>query len=258
MRKIVLSYLLSFLFIHGCETDRVVFIGPYFVRFTEGADTRKESYSKPLQIEMHNAGPALDEDIIVNYKISGSAREGIDYTILTERGKATIKKGGYVGNIKFQLINNANNILRSQDVTFTLQTVNTSKLQVGQGESFIGRTFTFTIVDDCILGGTYIGIRGSSFPIQNISVTSPDCNIYTLSNWNINIFRSSTEMDLKFKDNGDNTLTIPQQEEENLPTELATIKGSGVVDPITRKITMTVVLVDFTDQPEFTFTLNPD
>jgi hypothetical protein len=65
-------------------------------------------------------------------------------------------------------------------------------------------------------------------------------------------------MDLKFVDNGDNTLTIPEQEEANLDPSLATIRGTGVVDPTTRIITMTITLVDFTDQPEVSFTLTPN
>lgn len=255
MKKLFLYVLL--LAVSSCETVPVIFTGPYFVRFTEAEQTKRESYSKVIEIEVHNAGPALEEDISVNYKISGSAREGIDYTILTNREKITIKKGEYVGTIKIQLINNANNILRTQDIVFTLQNVSAPTLQVGQGESFIGKTFTFTIVDDCILGGTYTGTRGSP-PIENITITSSDCEIYTLSNWNINIFTSSTEMDLKFVDNGDNTITIPQQEEENIDPEVATIKGSGVVDPTTRKIIMTIILVDFEDQPEVSFTLTPN
>ena len=256
MKRLLLYILLIVL--SSCETERVIFTGPYFVRFTESTKTEKESYSKVLEIEVHNAGPALEEDITVTYKITGSAREGIDYTILTEREKVTIAKGEYKGTIDIQLINNANNILRSQDVIFTLQTVSSGQLQVGQGESFIGKTFTFTIVDDCILGGTYIGSRGSSPAIPNITVNSPDCETYTLSNWNINIFSTTQEMDLEFVDNGDNTLSIPQQEEENLDPELATIKGSGVVDPTTRKIIMTVILLDFENQPEVSFTLTPN
>ena len=65
-------------------------------------------------------------------------------------------------------------------------------------------------------------------------------------------------MDLKFVDNGDNTLTIPEQVEENLAPDQATIRGTGVVDPITRNIIMKITLVDFTDQPEINFTLTPD
>ena len=63
-------------------------------------------------------------------------------------------------------------------------------------------------------------------------------------------------MDLRFIDNGDNTLTIPEQEEENLDQELATIKGNGVVDPVTGSIIMNITLVDFENQPIITINYN--
>ncbi len=241
----------------NCETERILFEGPYFVRFTESARTEKESFSKIIAIEVHQSQPVLEEDITINYSISGDAREGIDYTIIGERGKVTIEEGEFFGAVQIQLINNANNIIRSQDIILTIQSVTSDKLQVGQDQSAMGKTYTFTIVDDCILGGTYIGKRGSP-NIDNITITSSDCENYRLSNWNINVFNSNTEMDLTFIDNGDNTLTIPQQEEENLDTELATIRGIGVVDPTTREIIMTITLVDFEDQPEVSFTLIHD
>ncbi len=241
----------------NCETDRIVFKGPYFVRFTESARTEKESFSKIIEIEVHQSQPVLEDDIEIIYSIGGDAREGIDYIILGERGKVTIENGEFFGTIQIQLINNANNIIRSQDIVLTLKTVSTDQLQVGQDESAMGTTYTFTIVDDCILGGTYIGNRGTA-SINDITILSGDCENYTLSNWNINVFSTSTEMDLKFIDNGDNTLTIPQQEEENIDAELATIRGIGVVDPTTREITMTITLVDFDGQPEVSLTLIPD
>jgi hypothetical protein len=259
MRKVISIITLIFLLTQvGCETERRIFNGPYFIRFTDTDITLKESHSQPDSLEVHYAGPALDEDLIVSYAISGNAREGVDYTILETRGKVTIKAGDYFANIIVKMINNSNDILRSQDIIFTLQSVSSAKVQVGQGDSAIGNTFTFTIVDDCILGGDYIGQRGSP-NIPGITITSTDCETYTLSNFNINVFSSTTqEMPLKFVDNGDNTLTIPEQEEPNLNADQATISGTGVVDPLTRKITMTVKLVDFTDQPEVTFTLIPN
>jgi len=256
-RGIALFFVFSFLLVTGCETGRVIFRGPYFIRFTEASSPQKESHKAPVGIEVHNAGPALEEDIIIAYTISGNAREGIDYTIMGEPGRIVIKKGEYFGTIQVQLINNSNNILRSQDVIFTLQTVSTGKLQIGQGESAIGRTYVLTILDDCILGGDYIGHRGSQ-PVPDITITSTDCETYTLSNWNINVFSTATVMDLKFVDNGDNSLTIPDQEEANLNPDLATIRGTGVVDPTTRNIIMTITLVDFADQPQVSFTLTPN
>lgn len=243
----------------GCETALIIFSGPYFVRFTDINKSVKESFSKEILIEVHQAGPAPENDLIINYEISGNARAGIDYKINGVVGKVVIKKGEYLGNISVSLINNSNNIIRSQDLVITLASTDNTDRKIGQGESNIGSAFTLTIIDDCILGGSYIGQR-SSVNVSDIKITSSDCENYILSNWNINInlFNPGIPMDLRFIDNGDNTLTIPTQEEEALDPTKATIEGFGVVDPTTRKIIMTITLVDFTDQPQVTITYLPD
>jgi hypothetical protein len=239
----------------GCETERVLFTGPYHVRFTESADFRKESSTETLQISVHHAGPAKSEDIVIHYTLSGNAREGVDYVITGETsGTVTIKAGEYFSNIEFRLINNANNILRSQDIIFTLDQVSSNDLQIGQGQSAIGKTYTFTIFDDCILSGNYLGQNTINSASGPVTISSQDCEEYILSNWNINVFTTSQIMDLKFIDNGDNTLTIPQQEEENLGEEQATISGTGIVNPINGELLMTIKLEDFENQPEATLT----
>lgn len=243
----------------SCETEQIIFKGPYFVRFSENTQTLRESYSKVIRIPVHMAGPVLEEDLIVRYSVDGDAREGVDYIILGDRESVIIRKGERFGYIEIQLINNANNIIRSQEIVIRLLSTDNSAILVGQDQGDIGKTFTFTIFDDCILGGNYKGARSAfSIPVEGITITSEDCETYTLSNWNIDIFNTPFDIDLTFIDNGDNTLTIPEQEEDILPSELATIRGSGTVDPITRVIKMTVVLADFEGQPEITFTLTPD
>jgi hypothetical protein len=244
----------------ACETERLIFEGPYFVRFTETTQTEKESHSPVIKVQVHNAGPAPTRDITINYITGGSAREGIDYTIQGTKGKVKIKSGEYFGYIDVLLINNANNILRSQDLTFTLQTIdnNEESLGVGQGVSQIGQSFTLTIQDDCILNDDYYGLASpTSVPVENIKITSVNCEDYTLSNWDVEIFNFPDIRDLTFTDNGDNTLTIPPQEEITLATEFATIDGFGVVNPTTRVISFTVRLVDLEGQPTFTFDLIP-
>jgi hypothetical protein len=243
----------------ACETERITFDGPSYVRFSEESQTLRESYSKIIRIPVHITGSAPASDIVVHYTISGTAREGVDFVIIGDGETVVIKKGEFFGYIDIQLINNANNIIRSQDLVLTLNHTNDSDIQVGQTRSTIGEKYTLTIFDDCILGGTYNGQQSAfSIPTKNIRITSDDCITYTLSNWNVEIFNTPFDMDLTFVDNDDNTLTIPEQEEDILPEEFATIKGSGVVDPVTRVIEFTIVLVDFEDQPEITFTLTPD
>src|SRR6188768_3854688 len=173
-RAINIFCILLLLVLMNCETERIIFKGPHFVRFTESSRTEKESFSKIIEIEIHQSQPVLEEDVTINYSIGGDAREGVDYNIIGERGRVTIEKGGFFGKIQIQLINNANNIIRSQDIVLTLQTVNNDKLQVGQDQSAMGKNYTLTIVDDCILGGTYIGKRGSS-TTNDITITSANC-----------------------------------------------------------------------------------
>ena len=245
--------------VSSCETERIIFNGPYHVRFTESAAFEKESFSKVIKIEVHNVGPAIEEDMDISYSIGGTARENVDYVILDERKRLVIPGGQYFGYIRIKLINNANNILRSQNVVFTLQTTNQEEIEIGQGPSAIGRTFTYTIYDDCILGGSYTGNAvGSSTTYPELSVTSQDCETYTLSNWNLGFFNTSQEMNLVFLDNGDNTITIPQQEEEFIEDEFATIVGEGVVDPTTREIRLSITLVDFEDKPTVSLVLKPE
>ena len=236
----------------SCETEQLTYKGSDFVRFTEATLTKKESDIKPVKIEI-NTTKAPDADLSLAYSISGTAREGVDYTITSERGKVVIKKGEYFGYITVQLINNANNILRSQDIIFTLQTSNNSAVEVGQGVSAIGKSFTLTIQDDCILSGSYSGTRSAfAVPVQGITISSNDCETYTLSNWNINLFSPPYDYSLTFTDNGDNTLTIPEQDE---------MKGNGVIDPVTKVITMNLIFIGLNSDGSdatTTITLTPD
>jgi len=245
--KRYLAILITFLII-SCETEPIIFKGPYYVRFTNESLTKKESFSDIVKIEVHMAGPAPTEDITINYEVSGSARPGIDYSILSDVNKVTIKKGEYFGYIQVKLINNSNNILRSQDIVFNMITISNPKIQIGQGVSQIGKKFTFTIQDDCILAGTYSGVQSTfgvlDSPVEGITITSNDCENYLLSNWNINI---STELpydySLTFIDVGDNTLKIPEQDVDKK------LRGTGVIDPVTHKIYL-AISYDDTDQDD--------
>ncbi len=249
--KIITGILLLLLLVSlACETEPTLFTGPYHVRFTESVLTEKESYSPIIPLSVHLVSPALEEDITINYEISGSARENIDYRILDTRGSVVIKKGKYFSFINVKLLNNANNILRSQDLIITLASTSNGAVRIGQSDGGIGKKYTLTIKDDCILGGSYAGRRGSVS--QPVTITSTDCEKYILSNWNINLFSTTTPMDLNFTDNGDNTLTIPEQEEQNIQDDFATIIGNGVVDPITGAIIMTITLMDFDGKPKIT------
>jgi hypothetical protein len=258
----ITPFLLVLLFL-SCKEDDLTFKGPYHVRFTDSLLTVKESINKPIRISIHNAGPILNEEIKIKYTISGTARKGVDYTITSKEGEVEIDDGESIGYIDLNVINNANNILESQEIIFTITEVTPSNLQIGRSkDGIIGKSLTVIIEDECILSGTYKSFPADSISdlpvIQDIEVSSTDCIEYTLSNWDIYITSYFPySKDLKFIDNGDNTLTIPEQEEDALPAERATMKGDGFVDPTTRKITLNIQFVDFTDQPTFKIELYP-
>ena len=222
----------------------LTFQGPYFVRFTDSSLTYKESYTKPIAIRVHNAGPILTQPITVNYVISGSAREGKDYSVGDTKGTVIIPANKSFGEIHLQLINNSNNILDSQSLTFTLTGVQPSTLQVGFGkDGIVGKQLTFVIQDDCLFGGFYTGTQKygtQTATVPDVEVTSTDCKNYLLSNWNLGIpFFSFDAINpkLTFVDNGDNSLTVPPQGNENLGST-DTLRGSGAWNPRNRVITL--------------------
>ena len=201
----------------------------------------------------------MNETVTVFYEVSGDAREGVDYEILGTRGSVAIETGEHFGYIEVRLINNANNILRSQELVLTLISVSSSTLRVGQSEGGIGKTFTFTILDDCILGGTYQGKRGLA-TVDNIQITSSDCENYRLSNWDINIFDAADPVPLNFIDNGDNSLTVPSQQVAVFFGFFSidiTVDGVGSVNPVTNEILLNLTFEDSGSNYSFTVTFIP-
>jgi hypothetical protein len=247
----------------ACEKQDLTFKGPSYVTFTDTSASFLESYSKPIKIAVHIVGTPLADPTTVNYTVSGTAREGIDYNIIGEKGILTIPAKQYFGYITVQLLNNANNILESQNLTFTL-TGTTGNLEVAAGKNHLqGKSTSLTIVDDCILGGTYLGTIKGQAPISDVSVTSTDCINYTLSNWNVGLLNYPTvTLSLTFKDNGDNTLEIPEQNQGKLAgylgVEKYTIAGNGSVNPATKVITLNIQLVDEENSPTVQVTFIPD
>lgn len=251
----------------ACEDEKIIFNGPYHVRFTDTAQSFKESFNETIEISVHNAGPQLEEDLLITYVVGGTAREGRDYFFETEKGIVTIPEDESFGYIRIGLINNSNNIIDAQDITLTLISVNNSERTVGLGD--LGRRYTLTIVDDCLLGGTYTGTFSDVPGVEGIAITSNDCIEYTVSNWDINLyfgffdpqvfeFSLPRERSLTFIDNFDNTITIPEQEEPTLEDSIATIRGNGSVDPVTKRITLNVELSDFPGQPVLQLTYLPE
>ena len=230
----------------ACEKKETIFEGPYHVRFSDPDTSVRESYVQPLRLSVHYAGPQLSTPIRVSYLVGGSAREGIDYRFVSEKGTVVIPANQSFGYIQLQLINNANNILETQDIRLTLVEAEPASVRIGFGSGEIGKTMRFTIVDECFLSGTYSGINTLvETPRQypGIAITSTDCKEYTLTNWNLGLFGlNAVRPDLTFIDNGDNSITIPVQTEAELSAPRDTISGSGFYNPLDQSITFNVQL----------------
>ena len=228
----------------ACEQSDInrTFEGPYFVRFTDSTLSYKESYSPTISVQVHNAGPQLNEPITISYTISGTARNGKDYVIQSKEGTVVIPANKSTGDILVKLINNANNILESKTIIFTLTNVLPSTLQVGFGSNnIIGKQLTFTIQDDCLFGGLYTGTAKfgqQTASVPDVEITSLDCKTYTLNNWNLGLLNFNADKpSLTFVDNGDNSLTIPPQINGALGAN-DQLSGNGAWNPRDRKITL--------------------
>ncbi len=246
----------------ACEKKETIFEGPYHVRFTRLDTTVRESYTRTLRLPVHYAGPQLATPIRISYLVGGSAREGIDYRFVSEKGTVVIAANQSIGYIQLQLINNANNILETQDIRLTLVEAEPANLRIGFGAGEIGKTMRFTIVDECFLSGSYTGINTlaeAARQYRDIDITSTDCKEYTLTNWNLGLFGlNAVRTDLTFIDNGDNSITIPAQVEAELSAPRDTISGSGFYNPLDQSITFNVQLKILTEdeQRDSTIVLN--
>ncbi len=197
----------------------------------------------------------LNESIIINYTIGGTAREGKDYRI---EGTVIIPVGQSFGEITLYLLNNANNILESSTIEFTLTAVKPAdKVQVGFGKSGMGNKMVFTIRDACLMDGIYTGQlpvnATQAYQLADIEIFSTDCKTYTVSNINVGLLGfqqffnwenpvsfEAERPTLNFIDNGNNTLTIPQQVIPQFASGYDTLSGTGVWNPVNKRITLNI------------------
>lgn len=242
----------------SCEEQQIKYDGLAFVRFTDTALTYKESFPKAIKIRVHNGGLPLTESIIVNYRLGGTARDGIDYIIEGNKGTVLIPANQQFGEISLRLRNNANNILESSTIEFTLTGANPSdKARIGLGEGGLGSKMVMTIRDACIMDGIYTGLlpvnATQSFQKPDIEITSTDCKRYTITNINVGLLGfdqffkyeppvgfQAEKPTLDFIDNGNNTLTIPRQVIPQFAAGYDTLSGTGVWNPVTKRIALNI------------------
>lgn len=263
MKKFTYLLFLSFLILSGvwlagCEEERIVYEGSSFVRFTDTTLSYKESYSKAIKVRVHNGGKVLNESINVSYVVGGTAREGKDYRIEGTKGTVIIPVGQSFGEITVYLLNNANNIIESSNIEFTLTAVKPAdKVQVGFGKSGMGNKIVFTIRDACIMDGIYTGQlpvnATQAYQLADIEISSTDCKRYTVANINVGLLGfqqffnwgspvnfEAERPTLDFIDNGNNTLTIPQQVIPQFASGYDTLSGTGVWNPVNKRITLNI------------------
>ena len=242
----------------GCEEERIIYQGSNFVVFNDTTLSYKESYSKAIKIKIHNGGPVLNESINISYTVGGTAREGKDYRIEGTKGTVIIPVGQSTGEITLYLLNNANNILESSTIEFTLTAAKPAdKVQVGFGKSGMGNKMVFTIRDACLMDGLYTGQlpvnATQAYQLADIEIASTDCKRYTISNINVGLLGfqqfSNWEAPLSFQaekpsldfiDNGNNTLTIPRQVVSQFAAGYDTLSGTGVWNPVNKRISLNI------------------
>lgn len=246
------------LWLAGCEEERITYQGSNFVVFNDTALSFKESYSKAIKIKVHNGGAVLNESINISYTVGGTAREGRDYRIEGTKGTVIIPVGQSFGEITLYLLNNANNILESSTIEFALTAVKPAdKVQVGFGKGGMGNKMVFTIRDACLMDGLYTGQlpvnATQSYQLADIEISSTDCKRYTISNINVGLVGfqqffnweapvgfQAEKPTLDFIDNGNNTLTIPQQVIPQFASGYDTLSGTGVWNPVNKRISLNI------------------
>jgi len=154
--KYNLVFVLMILF-NSCETaEEITFQGPYHARFTETESEILESYkdpfnfnlNEPVSIQIHLAAPSQNNTTVVEYEVSGSAVEDVDYILEDgDKKRVLIPVGTHIGEIRYFPINNRE-LTGDKTIKFKISSVN-NNLEAGFGETGVnGRFHTVTIKDD--------------------------------------------------------------------------------------------------------------
>jgi hypothetical protein len=159
MKRIVfhISILVFFGATISCEkAEEIIFEGPYHARFTESESEIVESYNDPFNlnqneatsIQLHIAAPSPNSTTVIEYEVSGTAVENVDYVLEDgDKRRVLIQVGKHTGEIKYFPVNNREST-GDKTLKFTITSVN-NELEAGFGETGInGRFHTVTIKDD--------------------------------------------------------------------------------------------------------------
>ena len=153
----ILSITLLFTLLFSCEkAEDIIFNGPYFARFTETESVVLENYkdpfdinlNEPISIELHLVAPSQNNTTIIEYEVSGTAVEEVDYILEdSDKKRVLIPVGEHIGTIRYFPLNNRE-LTGDKTLKFTITSVSNG-LDSGFGETGInGRFHTVTIKDD--------------------------------------------------------------------------------------------------------------
>lgn len=148
--------LLPLLFSLACGQEEMSFEGPNQVRFTDTEGQEVENFhaggnqnlNEPIQVSLHLLSPLQQSDVSITYSLSGTAEEGVDFSILSDDNRQlTVPAGESFAYIEFQLLNNSVQD-GDRDIIFTIESVD-NNFSISSGENaVIGRSYRFTITDD--------------------------------------------------------------------------------------------------------------
>jgi hypothetical protein len=150
------AILLSTLLISCENPDEIIFEGPFHARFTETESEILENYkdpvnlnfNDPVSIQVHLAAPSQTNTTLIEYEVSGTAIENVDYILEDgDKKRVLIPVGKHLGEIKYIPINNRE-LSGDKTIKFTITAVSNG-LDAGFGETGInGRFHRVTIIDD--------------------------------------------------------------------------------------------------------------
>ena len=152
-----ISIIIIFTILSSCEKlEDIYFEGPYHARFTETESEILENYkdpfdinlNEPISINLHLAAPAQNNTTIIEYEVSGTAVENVDYILEDgDKKRVLIPVGEHQGEIRYFPINNRE-LTGDKTIKFTISGLN-NDLEGGLGETGInGRFHTVTLKDD--------------------------------------------------------------------------------------------------------------
>lgn len=156
MKYRITSLFVLALLLAACDQSELTFEGPNQVRFTETDGLEVENFhaggaanlNEPINVSVHLLSGLQSNDVIITYSLSGTAEEGVDYTILSDDNRQLIVPAGEsFASIDFKLINN--NIQDGdRQIVFQIESVD-NNFSISSGpNSVIGRRYIFTITDD--------------------------------------------------------------------------------------------------------------